>query len=293
MPDMEARQPSRTAFGAAILRAAHQVLEGGRIFSDPLALRIVGADTASLRDTGGDATTSGPRRFIAARSRFAEDALAVACQRGARQLIVLGAGLDTYAYRADTSDLRIFEVDHPATQAWKRKLLADAAIAIPDALTFVPVDFERDSLAEKLRDGGFDPTGRSLFTWLGVVSYLSRPARIATLGFIAGLQGGAEVVFDYTNPPASIADPARRAALATVNERVASLGEVVRSEFETEVLHAELAALGFRTIEDLGPADIAGRFFGAPAATGAPTSCARRRSRRRRAPADRRAASAR
>jgi methyltransferase (TIGR00027 family) len=260
---MEEGQPSRTAFGAAILRAAHQVLEGGRIFSDPLALRIVGADAQSLGGNA-DATTAGLRRFIAARSRFAEDSLAAARAAGTSQLVVLGAGLDTYAYRNPRSGLRIFEVDHPATQAWKRKLLADAAIAIPEALAFVPVDFERDSLALKLRDAGFDETQRSFFTWLGVVSYLTRPALMATLSYIANLPGGAAVVFDYTNPPASVADPARRAALATVNERVAALGEVVRSEFETEGLHDELRACGFRTIEDLGPAEIATRFFGAP-----------------------------
>jgi methyltransferase (TIGR00027 family) len=263
---MEDGQPSRTAFGAAILRAAHQVLEGGRIFSDPLALRIVGADAQSLAGNA-DATTAGLRRFIAARSRFAEDSLSAAQATGTTQLVVLGAGLDTYAYRNPASTLRIFEVDHPATQAWKRKLLADAAIAIPDSLTFVPVDFERESLAPKLREGRFDETQRSFFTWLGVVSYLTRPALMATLGYIANLPGGAEVVFDYTNPPASVADPARRAALASVNERVAALGEVVRSEFETERLHDELRALGFRTIEDLGPAEIATHFFGAPTGT--------------------------
>jgi methyltransferase (TIGR00027 family) len=262
---MEEGQPSRTAFGAAMLRAAHQVLEDGRIFNDPLALRIIGATADSLRSSGGDATTSGLRRFIAARSRFAEDSLAAARERGTRQLVVLGAGLDTYAYRADLGDLRIFEVDHPATQAWKRKMLADAGIAMPDALSFVPVDFERDALSGRLRDNGFDPTQRSFFTWLGVVSYLSRPALLATLGTIGSLPGGAEVVFDYTNPPETVADPARRAALAAVNERVASLGEVVRSEFETRALHVDLAALGFVSIEDLGPAEIATRFFGAPA----------------------------
>jgi len=261
---MEVVQPSRTAFGAAVLRAAHQVLEDGRVFRDPLALRIVGADAQSLR-AEADSTTAGLRRFVAARQRFAEDALAIARTRRTTQLVVLGAGLDTYAYRCDASGLRIFEVDHPATRVWKRKLLADAAIAVPDAMTFVPVDFERDTLATKLCDNGFDPTRRSFFTWLGVVPYLTHPALVATLGFIGSLAGGAEVVFDYINPPATVADPARRAALVTVNERVASLGEVVRSEFETDALHADLAALGFRTIEDLGPAEIARRFFGAPA----------------------------
>ncbi|MBX3498181.1 MAG: class I SAM-dependent methyltransferase [Alphaproteobacteria bacterium] len=146
---MEGATPSRTALGAAMLRAQHQVLEGGRIFRDPLALRIIGADAESLRGEA-DSVTSGLRRFIAARSRFAKDALADARTRGTTQLVVLGAGLDTCAYRTDAADLRMFEVDHPATQAWKRKLLADAGIGIPEALTFVPIDFERDSLARKL-----------------------------------------------------------------------------------------------------------------------------------------------
>jgi methyltransferase (TIGR00027 family) len=261
---MEAGRHSRTAFGAAMLRAAHQVLEGGRVFNDPLALRIVGADARSL-GSDADATTAGLRRFIAARSRFAEDALAAARTAGTSQFVVLGAGLDTYAYRNPTLPLRIFEVDHPATQAWKRQLLADAAIAIPGSLTFVPLDFERDSLAQTLRDRGFDETRSGFFSWLGVVPYLTRAALMATLGCIAALPGGAQVVFDYTNPPESVTDPAHRIALAAINGRVAAMGEVVRSEFESDRLHDELRALGFHTIEDLGPAQIATRFFGAPA----------------------------
>lgn len=261
---MEEGRPSRTAFGAAILRAAHQVLEDGRILRDPLALRIIGADAETLR-ADSDPTTAGLRRFIAARSRFAEDSFAAARARGTTQLVILGAGLDTYAYREDPTGLRIFEVDHPATQAWKRKLLADAAIAIPDALTFVPVDFERDALAEELRDSGFDPARRGFFMWLGVVPYLTRSALSATLGFIGGLPGGGEVVFDYINPPDTVVDPARRAALATIKERVAAGGEVVRSELETAALHTDLAASGFHTVEDLGPPEIAARYLGAPA----------------------------
>src|SRR5689334_19665783 len=105
---MEAGQPSRTAFGAALLRAQHQVLEGGRIFSDPLALRIIGADARSIGDEA-DLTMSGLRRFIAARSRFAEDSLAAARATGTSQLVVLGAGLDTYAYRCDMTNLSLFE----------------------------------------------------------------------------------------------------------------------------------------------------------------------------------------
>jgi len=146
---MQAKEPSRTALAAAFHRAAHQVLEHGRIFTDPLALRILGLDADTL--TREDRQHPSRRRFrifIAVRTRFAEDALAAAVERGVRQLVVLGAGLDTYAYRGECRDrLRIFEVDHPATQAWKRQRLADAAIPLPSGLTFAPIDFERETLA--------------------------------------------------------------------------------------------------------------------------------------------------
>ncbi len=219
-------QASRTALGAAGHRAVHQVLERGFIFADPLALRILGADAdEALAEAEREPRRRGLRLFIAVRTRFAEDALAAAIARGASQLVVLGAGLDTYAYRADIGDrLRIFEVDHPATQAWKRERLASAGIAIPPTLTFAPVDFERESLATGLAAAGLDPARRSFFTWLGVTPYLSEEAVFATLGFIAGLPGGAEVVFDYTNPPETIADPARRAHHEALAARVAAAG---------------------------------------------------------------------
>jgi O-methyltransferase involved in polyketide biosynthesis len=123
---MQAGHPSRTALGAARHRAAHQVLERGFIFSDPFALPIlgIGAD-AVVQDTQGDEFTRKLRLFIAIRSRLAEDALAMAVARGVRQLVILGAGLDTYAYRNPFGNtLRIFEVDYPATQVWKREKLA-------------------------------------------------------------------------------------------------------------------------------------------------------------------------
>jgi len=199
--------------------------------------------------------------FIALRSRFAEDALAAAVEGGVRQVVVLGAGLDTFAYRSPLRDrLRIFEVDHPATQAWKRQRLADAGIPLPDSLTFAPVDFEREILAERLAAAGFDTSQETFFTWLGVVPYLTELAVWATLGFIAGLREGAHVVFDYADPPESLAPEARvwhdrRAA------RVAELGEAWVNYFEPEQLHARLRGLGFSEIEDLGPAQIASRYF--------------------------------
>ena len=268
---MQPGQPSRTALGAARHRAVHQVLERGRIFTDPLAVRILGADAeAAVRDAKNDPVQRRLRLFIAVRTRFAEDALTAAVARGVRQLVVLGAGLDTYAYRTALGEsLHIFEVDHPATQAWKRQRLAEAAIPVPLTLTFAPVDFERETLADGLAAAGFDAAQQTFFTWLGVVPYLTEQAVFSTLGFIASLPGRAHVVFDYSNPPASSPSEDEYAAgRERLAARVASLGEAFKSHFETDALHDKLAALGFREVEDLGPAAIRERYFanrGAPA----------------------------
>src|SRR5208283_3527559 len=157
--------PSRTALAAATHRAAHQILEKGCIFNDPLALPILGEDAKTVaRDAEGQPSRRRMRIFIAVRTRFAEDALAAAVERGVRQIVVLGAGLDTFAYRGTLRDpLPIFEVDHPATQAWKRQRLAEAAIPIPSSLTFAPIDFEHQTLAEGLA-AGFDLSKQTFFT---------------------------------------------------------------------------------------------------------------------------------
>ena len=259
---MQPGQPSQTALGAARLRAAHQVLDSASILADPLAVRILGSDIGVSIDHA-QAHALGPRMrwFIAARSRIAEDALGVAMKAGATQLVVLGAGLDTLAYRAPLAEtLRIFEVDHPATQAWKRDMLAAAGIAVPETLTFVPIDFEREMLAETLASAGFDTARRSFFSWLGVVPYLTEQAVFSTLSYIAQLEGGAEVVFDYANPAASVA-PAARAAHQALAERAASVGERFLSYFDTAALCSKLSATGFRHVDDIGPAELAVRFY--------------------------------
>jgi len=261
---MQPGQPSRTALAAAGHRAAHQVLERGHIFSDPLAMRILGPDAQeAVRNAENDLTTRSLRLFIAVRTRLAEDALAAAVAGGVRQLVVLGAGLDTYAYRCAFSErLQIFEVDHPATQAWKRQRLAEAGIHVPRTLTFAAVDFEREALADGLAGAGFNRDEQTFFTWLGVVPYLTEQAVFSTLDFIATMPGGAHVVFDYANPPAVGPDSDQYAAAsAALAARVAALGEEFRSHFEAGALHARLAALGFRHIEDLGPAAIRERYF--------------------------------
>jgi methyltransferase (TIGR00027 family) len=259
---MQCGQPSQTALAAAFHRAAHQVFERGRIFSDSLALRILGDNAQSIARKAEERLSGRRMRlFIAVRTRFAEDALAAAFESGVRQVVVLGAGLDTYAYRNPFGErLHVFEVDHPATQAWKRQLLQDTAIPLPGSLTFVPVDFERETLAARLAAAGFDRTQQTFFTWLGVVPYLKQEAVWSTLAFIASLPNGAHVVFDYSDPPASLS-PEGRAVYERSAARLARLGEAWITYFEANQLHAKLAALGFGEIEDLGPTQIASRYF--------------------------------
>jgi methyltransferase (TIGR00027 family) len=259
---MQLGQPSRTAQVAAFHRAAHQVLEHGRIFADPLAVRILG-ETAETVAREAEARPSGRRMrlFIAVRTRFAEDALAAAVERGVGQLVVLGAGLDTYAYRGPLRDrVRVFEVDHPATQAWKRQRLAETDIPVPICLTFAPIDFERQTLVGGLKAAGFDLAQPTFFTWLGVVPYLTDAATWSTLRFIASMPNGTHVVFDYSDPPASFS-----AEMRVSHERraahVAELGEPWINYLEPDELHAKLKSLGFSDIEDLGPPQIAARYF--------------------------------
>jgi methyltransferase (TIGR00027 family) len=243
-------------------------MEHGRIFADPLAVRILGEDADTIvRQAEENPSGRRMRIFIAARSRFAEDALAAAVERGVRQLVILGAGLDTYAWRgAMRQRLRIFEVDHPATQAWKRGQLREVGIPLPDSLTFAPIDFERETLAEGLESAGFDAAQQTFFTWLGVVPYLTEEAVWSTLTFVASLPNGAHVVFDYSDPPDSFS-PEMRALHDKRAARVAALGEPWLGYFEAEKLRAGLTDLGFSTVEDLGPPEIAARYFPGRAAS--------------------------
>lgn len=260
---MQTGQPSRTALGAARLRAAHQVLDDASILADPLAIRILGDDIEVSLDHARS-HASGPRMrwFIASRSRIAEDALSVAVDAGTTQLVVLGAGLDTLAYRTRLAGrLRMFEVDHPATQARKRQMLAAAAIAEPETLSFVPVDFERENLSDRLEAAGFQSAGRSFFSWLGVVPYLTESAIFSTLGYMAQLPGGAEVVFDYVNPVASISAAAGRAAHRALAAGVAAAGERFQSYLDTASLCEKMSSAGFRHVDDIGPDQLAARFF--------------------------------
>jgi methyltransferase (TIGR00027 family) len=261
---MQPGQPSYTAMRAAGHRAAHQVVEQGRVFRDPLALPVFGeTPEAVFGDELQSAATRGMRFLIAARSRFAEESLAAAVARGVRQYVLLGAGLDTFAHRNPFAGagLTVFEVDHPATQGWKRTRLAEAGLTPPASLTFAPVDFERQTLAEGLAAAGFDAAQPSFFAWLGVVIYLSREAVIETLRFIAGQPAGSEVVFDY-GMPRSAYPAAQRDYHARRDARMAALGEPWITRFDPAEIAQDLTALGFDELEDLSPREIARRFLG-------------------------------
>ena len=260
---MREGKPSATAYRVAQRRAAHQLLDRPLVFDDPLAVRIAGADDPARRDGRAfDSTrlSKALRAFFAARSRFAEDQLAAAVADGLDQYVVLGAGLDTFAYRNPHQHLRVFEVDFPATQAWKQSLLARAEIAIPPSLTFVPVDFEKISLSGALAGAGFDVSKPGWFSWLGVTMYLARETVIQTLAFIGGLPPGSGVVFDYGVDPARLGTM-ERFIFERFAERVAAAGEPWVTGFEPATLADDLRRLGLPTIEDLGQAEINARYF--------------------------------
>ncbi len=255
-------QASRTALGAALHRAIHQVRDIPPIFADPLALRIVGPEAERSLRSGEGALAGWPglRAFVAARSRFAEDCLAEAHARGVRQYVLLGAGLDTFAYRAALPGLTVFEVDHPATQAWKRGRLAEAGIAVPGSVVYAPVDFEREGAAAGLARAGFDAAMPAFLAWLGVIHYLRREAVMETLAFAAGLSSGSEIVLDYSER-ADGGDAVHRRSHQALAARVASAGEPFRSAFEPATLAAEVRRLGFSWVEDLGAEALNSRYF--------------------------------
>ena len=247
-----------------MLRAAHQLLDEPTILDDPLALPIIGKNSESQLRTDPQryGRNRALRASVAVRSRYAEDQLQAAVARGVGQYVILGAGLDTFAYRNPhpESQLRVFEVDHPATQSWKRERLREAAIAIPDSLRFAPIDFERQTLADGLAHAGFNAAEPAFFSLLGVAIYLTTPALMETLRFVASLPGGTEIVFSYS-VPASLLSDAQKAARESSARAVLQIGEPWISFYEPATLEADLQRLGFVTVVDLGPEETNERYF--------------------------------
>ncbi len=260
---MQESRPSRTALRVALRRAAHQLYDAKPlILNDPFAVPLLGSvyhDELKRTPQRPDRPHSiALRAWIVARSRFAEDTLASSVPSGVTQYVLLGAGLDTFSLRNPHPDVQVFEVDHPATQAWKRQLLAAAQLTLPPNAHLVPVNFERDRLAEALASAGFDCNAKTLFAWLGVVPYLTLGAFRSTLAFIAGSVKGSGVVLDYGQPRAVL--PLReQLAHDSLAARVRLAGEPFQLFFTSGEMAAELA--GFSFVEDLGTEDLNERLF--------------------------------
>jgi len=258
---------SLTAERVAMRRAAHQLLDRPPIFDDPLAVRIAAGGNVVDFEREIERAERSPiapylRAFMAVRSRCAEDELAEAIGRGVRQYVILGAGLDTFAYRnphpADA--LRVFEVDHPATQAWKRERLQAAGIGATGALTFVPVDFDAQLLGPALLAAGYCSDEPAFFGWLGVTPYLDTSTVMETLGFVARSPRQSGIVFDYAVSP-DLLDTFQLAVFGRIAAKVAAAGEPFRSTFDPVELASQMHALGFREIDDLDEEILNARYF--------------------------------
>lgn len=284
---MEENQISRTALLTAYSRGYHAEHDSPKIFDDFLANQLLTEqerrsfdqylltalrtyNPASAATFPDEATTiawmmqgSPGMPIVLSRARYTEESLEEAIRQGTRQYVILGAGLDTFAFRRPDlmAQVRVFEVDHHAMQSHKRRRLAELGWEIPSQLQFVEADFTRDTLAAALAGSSYDPNAPTFFNWLGVTYYLSGDAVHSTLRAVADVaSAGSKVVFDYLDTDAFIprkVSPRVMAMLMVAGQ----MGEVMQSGFDPLTLDAELVPLGLRLIEDLSPLDIHGRYF--------------------------------
>lgn len=257
---METGVPSRTALGVAIRRAVHQLLDQPPVLDDPIAIPILGEHFLFEPDKQAHPYARSFRAYMAARNRLAEDQLAKALANGVTQYVLLGAGLDTFAYRNPWPKLHVFEVDHPATQLWKRSLLRDANISEPNALTYVPLNFEHHTLREGLMEAGFDFTRPAFFAWLGVVPYLTLKAFRGTLDLATAMPASSGIIFDYALSDEELS-PRRRQHRSALAARVAAVGEPFQLFFRMVQLENELKSAGFASIEQVDSDEMNARYF--------------------------------
>ena len=259
--------PSQMALTAAAARAAHLIVDHEPvIFADELAAALLGERAEEFisyhRAHGTHLVLSCARAQVLCRSRFTEDQLAACVRGGISQYVILGAGLDSFAYRpgpgrpglgrpaprhpgpGSPGPVRVFEVDHPATQQWKRGQLGAAGIPVPDSVSFVALDFERDQLAGRLAQAGFDPSRPALVSWLGVTMYLTEGAISQTLAGIGGFAPGTQLITDYMLP-AALRDETGEAYVGLVAPVAAERGEPWLTFLAPDAMSALLARHGF------------------------------------------------
>ncbi|MBC6461835.1 class I SAM-dependent methyltransferase [Actinomadura sp. HBU206391] len=252
--------PSQTALTAAAARAAHLIVDDDPlIFSDSLAWTFLGDRAEELlgfhRIHGTHLVLVGARTAVVTRGRYTEDRLAEAIRRGVGQYVILGAGLDSFAYRSELAGrVRVFEVDHPATQRYKREVLADSGVVIPDSVAFVAADFETRSLAGHLVREGFDPTSPAFVCWLGVTMYLTREAIDETLKSIGAFAPGTELVVDYM-VPADLRDADGETYVTSVMPVAAENGEPWLTFLSPREMSALLEEAGLAVTEHVRQRD--------------------------------------
>lgn len=254
---------SNSARTAAAARAAHLIVDQPpAIFADTLAFGLLGEEAEEFvgyhRLHGSHLVLAAARGQVVCRSRFAEDSLAAAVARGLRQYVILGAGLDSFAYRSALSpQVRVFEVDQRATSDWKRRRLAAAGIPEPANLVFVACDFEAGSLAGDLVRGGLDLAEPAFVSWLGVTMYLTEGAIGQTLADLSALGPGSEIVADYMLPRA-LRDDAGNTYVDLVAPNAAERGEPWLTFLSPEDMSKLLNASGFRPLRHVAQNDIGG-----------------------------------
>ena len=282
---MEQNQISLTAQLTAYVRAHHALHDQPKIFDDSLARRFFSAEEydeisrnlaqlAAVVDPQQAAASADVTAKVAwvirklmsatlSRSRYAEDRLEAELTRGIAQYVILSAGLDTFGFRRPEllRRLHVFEVDHPATQTWKLSRLQRLQWPIPPALRFVAVDLVRDDLAAKLTAAGYDRDQRTFVTWLGGTMYLPRTTVLETLRTLAALApSGSTIVFDYMERDAYLPEKAGRSVLLT-HQILDRIREPWLLGFDPSRLADELATVGLRLEEDLGPEQIESRYY--------------------------------
>jgi methyltransferase (TIGR00027 family) len=249
-------QPSLTAFTAAAARAAHLIVDDGPpIFADTLAEAMLGERAEELieyhRAHGTHPVLAGARAQVTCRSRYTEDSLARAVRRGVGQYVVLGAGLDSFAHRSPLArQVKVFEIDHPATQDYKRRVRP-----APDGVIFVPVDFTVDSVRDGLGRAGFDYAEPAFVAWLGGTMYLESGAVERTVSVLGGLAPGTEVVVDYMLP-AGWRDAAGDTYADLIGQASAERGEPWLSLFTPDTTAALLTRYGFGDVRDVRQRDM-------------------------------------
>ncbi|MFD4192949.1 class I SAM-dependent methyltransferase [Amycolatopsis thermoflava] len=258
-------EPDHTAVRVALWRAMHLDVDAPPpVFRDDIGLRLAapGDDWRRRPDMDPDATRSF-RAGVVARARFVEDLVLDEAGRGAGQYVVLGAGLDSFAQRRPElgGRLRVFEIDQPGTQAWKRRRLAELGYPVPDWLRLVPVDFEAgQSWLDRLVAAGFDPGRPAVVASTGVSMYLAKETTAATLRQIAGLAPGSTLAMTFLLP-VELLDHADRPGLQASTRGARNSGTPFVSFYTPAEMLTLAREAGFAHVRHVPGSALADRYF--------------------------------